>query len=85
MLRPRSLSCKGLKAGRPTCFASAVLEHSRLIFNFHRQHKAICSSTAIVILLPFGFVWINAPCRCRVGTYGCVAFLVQGDKPASSP
>lgn len=64
-----------------------MLEHflvltSGLIFNFCRQHKAIQSSTAIVILLPFGFVWINIPSRCRVRAFGSVVFLVQGDKPA---
>lgn len=84
MLRLRSFSCKGLKAGRHMWSASAVLEHflvltSGLIFNFHRQHKAICSSTAIVVLLPFGFVWINIPSRCRVGAFESVAFPVWGD------
>lgn len=67
-----------------------MLEHflvltSRLMFDFHRQHKAICFSTAIVVLLPFGFVWINIPSRCPVRFFGSVAFPVQGDKPGSSP
>lgn len=62
-----------------------MLDHFGLIFNFHRQHKAICSSTAIVILLPFGFVWISIPSRCSMEAFGCVAFPVQGDKPGSIP